>query len=241
MSSVLVSTVGIFLFGGLVQGITGFGAALVLVPMLCLVIDIKQAVLLTILNAFVMLTYQITKLRNHVSLPKLLPLILGGLPGIIVGVFFLKYVDADKVKFLLGSVLISYSIYSILIKPKTIEPSAIWGYISGFFSGLLTSSIGAGGLPVVIYSALTNWSKDEIKATMVGYFFLTVLVTIIAYLLLGLIDTGTGILKLFGWSIPSSLLGAGIGMSISSRINREMYLLLVNYLLAVLGIMMFLQ
>lgn len=81
MDLVLVSTMGIFLFGGLIQGITGFGAALILVPMLCLVISIKQAVLLTILNALVMLSYQMAKLRYDLSPKKLLPLILGGLPS----------------------------------------------------------------------------------------------------------------------------------------------------------------
>ena len=56
MMLVIIFSCCIFLLAGGVQGVTGFGSALVAIPLLSLVMDVKQAVPLAILNGLVVTT-----------------------------------------------------------------------------------------------------------------------------------------------------------------------------------------
>ncbi len=61
------------------------------------------------------------------------------------------------------------------------------------------------GPPVIIYTALQPWDKDEIKSTLTGYFFLSGLIIIVAQAMSGLMTTAvlTGSLI----SIPFIIVG----------------------------------
>ena len=65
----------IFLLAGLVQGLTGFGSALVAIPLLCLVVDIKTAVPLCMLNSLIITTTLILQLKKDVDRKKLCPFV----------------------------------------------------------------------------------------------------------------------------------------------------------------------
>jgi uncharacterized membrane protein YfcA len=113
----------IFLAAGFTQGLSGFGSALFAMPLLTLFIDVKIAVPLCILNSILITLYLSLKLKGFMEKKKILPLFLGSLPGIYIGATFLKNVEADIIKLLLGVLIVSYGFYSLLFKsvPKTIH------------------------------------------------------------------------------------------------------------------------
>ncbi|WP_456384925.1 TSUP family transporter, partial [Desulfolithobacter sp.] len=55
----------VFLAAGFVQGLTGFGSALVAIPLLSLLMDVKTAVPLCTLNGMIITMYLGWRLRNH--------------------------------------------------------------------------------------------------------------------------------------------------------------------------------
>ena len=57
----------IFFFAGLLQGLTGFGSALLAIPLLSLLMDIKAAVPLCMLNGLVLTCYLSLHLRTHLD------------------------------------------------------------------------------------------------------------------------------------------------------------------------------
>ena len=75
----------VFLMAGFVQGMTGFGPALVAIPLLSLFLDIKSAVPLCVLNSVVITSYLSLKMRKHLDRKKIAPLCLAAVPGIITG------------------------------------------------------------------------------------------------------------------------------------------------------------
>lgn len=227
----------VFLFAGGVQGLTGFGAGLVAIPLLTLMIDIKLAVGLCILQGMIITTSMAYDLRRHFEWSKILPLLLGSIPGVLLGAYLFKHVNPDWLEILLGVLLISYSVFNLLFRPKPLYLSSLWGYVAGFGTGAITSVISAGGPPSIIYTTLTGWKKEEMKATLTGFFLYNGLFTMVVYFFGGNFVPGTWLL--FAVTAPFVFLGTLLGSRLSRRINQQTYLRLVYILLIIMGLLMF--
>ncbi len=226
----------IFFIAGFVQGTTGFGSALVAIPLLILVIDIKDAVPLCMLVSLVINIYLAIALRKHLDLQKIRPLCIAALPGIIVGATILSQVNASSIKVWLGILLLVYSLYSLLFSPKPIKIHAYWSYIAGFFSGAIGAAFSAGGPPVIIYTTLKNWSRDSIKATLIGFFLFNSSLIVIVHAVSGL--TTINIFTNFMISAPFALLGTVLGNIFCTKIPRQRYVQLIFAFLLLMSIMM---
>ena len=89
---------------------------------------------------------------------------------------------------------------------------------------------------MIIYATLTDWKKDEIKATLTGFFVLNGYLTAATHAAHGVITTNT--LLIFAVTMPFVLAGTFLGLRIGRRINRRLYLQGVYLLLMGLGALM---
>lgn len=226
----------IFLLAGFVQGMTGFGSALVAIPLLSLVIDIKSAVPLCILNSLVITTYLSLKMRRHLELQKIAPICIAAIPGIIVGSTILKRVSSALIQTILGALLIAYSLHSLFNAPKPRKLHRIWSYIAGFLSGAIGAAFSAGGPPTIIYATLNDWKKDTIKATLSGFFLFNSYLIAAVHAVNGL--TTLDIFTYFMISAPFVLLGTVLGTICYGKIPQELYLQIIFAFLTVMGIIM---
>lgn len=225
--------------GGLVQGLTGFGVALVALPLMGFFIDIKVAIPLILLLGLVINFTLIFQLLTHIDYKKWIILFLFSLPGIYFGVSVLKYVDSSSLELLIGCVVIFTSLFLMFNTASSKELNKFWAGLAGFISGFLGGSIGATGPPVVIYTSIQPWDKEQIKTTMVSYFILTGIGILVFYLLNGLITKQ--ILISFGYCTPPLVSGVACGIFIFNRINDTLYRRIINILLIVLGIMLLIK
>jgi uncharacterized membrane protein YfcA len=226
----------IFLGAGFLQGLTGFGSALVAIPFLSLIIDIKDAVPLCILNGLIITIYLAVQLRRHIDRRKILPLVLGSIPGVFVGATLLQKVDSSVIRIGIGLLLISYSLYNLLARPHSLNPARGWGYMAGFLTGAIGAAFSAGGPPAIVYATLTSWKKEEIKATLSGFFVANGIVTTIVHALTGVSSLTT--VAFFGVTAPFVLFGTILGSRVTGKIDHQSYLRIVYCFLVVLGIMM---
>ena len=123
----------IFLLAGFIQGLTGFGAGLVAIPLLCMIMDVKLAVPLSILSGLVITTTMAYELRRFLDWRKIMPLLVGSIPGVFAGTVFLKQANPLVINRILGLLLISISVVNLTIKPKALKPPLPCGYVAGFF------------------------------------------------------------------------------------------------------------
>jgi len=226
----------IFLFAGIVQGLTGFGAGLLAIPLLCLIMDVKLAVSLCIISTLIITTTMAYDLRRYLDYRKILPLLVGSLPGIFIGTLLLKIVDPNLIKLLLGIFLIGISCFNLVFKSQAINPPVVWGYLAGFLSGVINAAVAAGGPPAIIYTTLHDWKKEEMKATLTGFFLLNGYLTAGVHAATGMIDMTT--LSYFAVTLPFVLAGTALGSRVTGRINRRRYLQIVYGLLMALGVLM---
>lgn len=223
---------------GWVQGVSGFGSALIAIPLLTLIIDIKTAVPLCSLSSTVVATYMTLQLRHVFDLKKIWPLWMGSVPGIVVGVTLLKTVPSNIIQTLMGIFLIGYGLYNLFFTIPLKRLHRRWGYLAGFLSGAIGAALGAGVPPAIIYTTLNNWSKDEIKATLSGFFCFASYIVVAAHLITGVTTLAVG--KTFLVSGPFVLLGTALGTYCYRFFKKALYLKVVFGCLVVMGAMMIL-
>ena len=223
----------VFLAAGFTQGISGFGSALVAMPLLAMLMDVKTAVPLCVLNGLLITLFLTLQLRAHMDWRRILPLAAGCLPGIVTGVTLLKKADDLVIRVALGIMLIAYTLYCLFFpRPtRTIRPG--WAYLAGFLTGTIGGAFSAGGPPTIIYTTLTGWSKDQIKATLSGFFLLTGIGVATAHTVTGI--TTSTVLSYFSASALPVLIGVFCGSACYNRFDRATYLRLIYLLLLLMG------
>ncbi|OGR06095.1 MAG: hypothetical protein A2511_16575 [Deltaproteobacteria bacterium RIFOXYD12_FULL_50_9] len=227
----------IFFFAAFTQGVSGFGSSLVAMPLLTLIIPVKTAVPLCMVNGLFITIYLSFKLKEHFDWSKILPLFLASLPGVLIGVYILKKAAPDIMKMVLGCLIIAYCLFRFLRRGRlgqTMRIKAVWGWLAGFVSGVISASISAGGPPVVIYTTMTNWHKEAITSTLSVFFFLSGVVVVVSHALSGF--TTVEVLRMDIISAPVALLGVVGGSACYARIDRGTYLRVMYGLLVVSGL-----
>jgi len=225
-------------FAGLIQGLSGFGSALVAMPLLLFLIPVQVATPFCILMGLVITAQLGIGLKRHLDVKKIAPLFIGCLPGIACGTLLLKNADNNLIKPALGALLIGYSIFQLFSRPRSIELRPLWGVVAGFLTGLIGATFSAGGPPTIIYTSLNHWDKDAIKATLTGFFFLTGVIIALAHMAAGI--TSLLVLKFFVVSLPFIILGTSAGTVLYVRLSHRGYLKLIYVLLFCMGMMLLL-
>lgn len=219
--------------GGLLKGLSGFGTGLLIIPLLVIFIDIKTVIPLIYLLEFVGTNLLLFQLLKSLDWKEIYRLLLGFIPGVTIGVFFLKTLDMDILRLILGIILLAYSGYGLFFEISNIRIRKGWAFLVGFLSGGLGGTIGANGPPVIVYTSAQRWSNDKIRVTLQGYFCITILITIVIQAFNGLITTVVA--KYFGFSILIFLLGIYIGSRFYGTLGNKTYKRIIFVILAFLG------
>ncbi len=222
--------------GGLVQGLTGFGVILVGLPLMALLIDIKIAIPLNLLLALAVNGILLIQLAGHAEVKKWLPLFLFSLPGIPLGVHFLKSIEPRWLELLVGAVVLAMAAVTRLRRRPGKELSKAWAVAAGLCAGFLGGGIGAAGPPVIIYVLVQPWEKHAVKSTLVVFFTLVGIGAAGLQFYSGLMTRA--VMADFGWCVLPLVCGVLAGIALFNRIDEAGYKRAVHFLLVVLGVMM---
>ncbi|GAB6182233.1 sulfite exporter TauE/SafE family protein [Desulfotomaculum defluvii] len=199
----------IILLAATLQGITGFGFALISVPLLLLVYEPHTAVGINIMISIVSLSFLTFKVRQVIMVPVVKNLFLGSLLGIPLGVYIFLYFDMHLLKLSISIVTAIFSL--ILISGITLKnvKGKIWESTVGSLSGFLTGSIGMPGPPIILFLSNQKLPKDRFRATTAAYFVLVYMSSLILLFCLGAIDKSVALTAIS--LVPFALLGGHLG------------------------------
>lgn len=155
--------------GSVAQGATGFGCALVAVPML-LWGGVSLPAAISANTAFILVQGLLSCWTHRAAMPwkATLPMFALRLAFLPVGVAALAVMSrwgANHVKQAVGGALLVLVLllYQLRHKPAA-HPSALWTGLAGSSSGFLTGAVGMGGPPVVAWTLVANLSPAEARA-----------------------------------------------------------------------------
>ena len=113
----------------------GFGDALLAMPLLALIIDIKTATPIVALIGFLISLTILIGNWKEIKFRENLSIIIYSILGIPLGLFFLKGADENLIKIVLAGVLILFSSYNLL-KPGLFHlKNNRWAFAFGLFAG----------------------------------------------------------------------------------------------------------
>lgn len=215
------------------QTVTGFGVALVSMPLLLLVMDIGQAAPLVALVAGVAEALLLLYYRADLNVRAVGRLIVASLVGIPVGVLALRRVDEGVITAVLGLLLVAYALYALsgLRLPQLSHPG--WAYGFGFVAGLLGGAYNTSGPPVIVYGACRRWPPAEFKSNLQGFFVVSSYAIIAAHALGG--SFTPEVWQRFFIAIPAIFLALLIGFQVDRFLNPERFRRLLLLVLLGLG------
>ncbi|OKL45820.1 sulfite exporter TauE/SafE family protein [Pseudovibrio exalbescens] len=232
----------IIALGSFTQGLTGFGLALVSVPLLSLAIDVKAAVPIAGVFGWLVTFPLVWKMREHVQWRTGLILFVGSLPGSFLGADLLKRLPGEAILITMGVVLIASSLYSLFSKAplfKKTSPPITLG--TGFFSGALGASVGEPGPPVIAYTSMQPWTAHQTKSTLVFFFMLQMVGAIAGFWTKGLLDAY--VMETILYAMPAFIVGMSVGMFAYHLLHHYKinYHGIIHGLLLIIGTMLVLK
>ncbi len=213
----------------LARGFSGFGGALIFVPLASAAVGPQTAapILLVIDGAAQLALLKSawrTADRREVAI-----MAAGALIGIPLGAAILAYLDATLLRWAIAALIVA--MLALLISGWRYHgrPEAATTVGVGFAAGILSGAVQAAGPPVVAYWLGGSASAAIVRANIILFFFCTSVVAAISYLAAGLL--GLDVLILSALTAPAYALGMYVGTRMfglaSERLFRRICLALI--------------
>jgi uncharacterized membrane protein YfcA len=224
----------IALLGALIFGLTGFGAALVTIPLASHIVPLPFALaLFALADLMSALRVGLERPKNAVrsEWTRLVPMIL---VGTALGVTALVNLPRALGMLLLGAFVLWYALYSLVRHPSSRVVSPGWAWVAGLAGGITSALFGAGGPPYAIYLSQRGLTKEQFRATLGFATMTSISLRVLAFLLTGLL------LDLQVWiaaavAVPAAFIGIAVSRRLFLRISRDALLRAVSVMLLASG------
>jgi len=221
--------------GALIFGTTGFGAALVTIPLATHLVPLEFALALFVLaDLAAALGVGLENPRNAVRAEwrRLVPMIVA---GTACGVTLLVNLPRAAGMLLLGAFVLWFALFSLFRRSSGKIISPRWAWFAGFAGGITSTVFGAGGPPYAIYLSQRGLDKAQFRATMGLATLTSISLRFIAFLLTGLLLDPEVWLKAIA-VVPACLLGIWVARRIFVRISRDALMRAIALLLLATGV-----
>ncbi len=216
------------------QSLTGFGLALVMMPILVSLLGIQIAAPLVALIAALAEISLLIQFRESLNVKAVWRLSIASFVTIPVGVFALHWLDEKVTTTLLGILLIGYALYALSnLRLPTLE-HPIWGYSFGLVAGFLSGAYNTPGPPVIIFGNCRRWEPAEFKGNLQGFFLLNSAIVLVSHIWQG--NLSPDVWQSLLLSLPAIFLGLWLGLRLDSYINPAIFRKIVLVALIFLGL-----
>ncbi len=221
----------------LVQSLTGFGGALLSLPILILLIGFDHARILTTILSLVTGMTVAFLYRKHINRKKLLEILLVMAVGTALGFLLDQLLEADFLITVYGIVTILLALVRFLPKRHPDRsPGRPLMLLILLMAGLMQGLFVAGGAFLMVYAMYEFPDKNEFRSTCSAVWGILNWFMLFYYAWTGAIQTQT--IKLAALCLPLVLLMALLAEKIQARINQALFAKLTNGLLMATGVIL---
>ncbi|MDH2363355.1 sulfite exporter TauE/SafE family protein [Priestia megaterium] len=222
----------IVLVASLLQTSTGYGFSIVGTPFLLLIYPAHMAIQINIILSICLSAFMIFKIRKEIDKSLLVRLIKGSVMGLIFGIFIYLFFDIQLLKMNVGALILFLTI--LLILKLTINRTQNKDFITGGISGLLTTSIGVPGPPLLLYFSGTRIDKTTLRSTTLAYYLFVYFVSLVMQISFGGTSKETWIFSLI--AIPPLFAGIMLGQLFFKWISQKVFRIITYIILMFTGV-----
>lgn len=224
----------IIFIASVVRGFTGFGLALVAVPLIQFLMPVSDtAVFIAIINAIFSLLY-FRRSREAIKGQPLGRMAVWTGIGVAAGTLILKFINPAYIQLIWGVLIILIVAALVRGLEFRIRSDATAMTLSGLLGGVLAGATGITGPPVAIILSSLKTPKEKFNAIISVFIFFAVSYALVFYLISGLVRAETFLLALC--SVPALIAGLYTGDRLVSRISQQTFTRLVYIVLILMGI-----
>lgn len=223
----------------LVRGIAGFGAGLIAVPTLALMLPLSLVVpLMALLDYIASLSHGLVN-RDEIRWKELLPLIPFSLAGVVIALYFLTQSDALLLTKALGVFVILFALYTLSGFTPKAGAARGWGALAGLSGGMIGTMFGTGGPFYVTYFKARGLEKAAFRTTLAVTFLLEGAGRLVGFATSGFFDYE--FLKLVAMALPFMAVFMYIGGHIHTRLTHTQFQRAISVLLIASGVVLLLK
>jgi len=228
----LLSFFLIILVASVLQTSTGFGFSIMATPFLLLLFLPQEAIQINIILSLIISISLIWKIRKEIDFLIVKRFMIGSIVGVPFGITI--FISMNITVFKIGVSILLLVLTLLLILNFRVKPTRIRDFVVGGLSGLLTTSIGMPGPPLLLYFTGTDTEKGKLRATTLAFYLFIYFISLITQI----IFTGTNklIWESSLYAIPIVFLGLFIGQIIFKWLNQRIFKIFTYILLGFTGI-----
>jgi uncharacterized membrane protein YfcA len=183
----LAAALAVSAVSGLVRGFTGFGSALIYIPLVAAIYDPRIAAVTLLLIDFCASTPFAVREIPNCRWREVLPVFLGAAIAIPFGALALKVVEATVLRWFIALLVLLLLVVLVTgwrFRKRPGLPAAIG---VGLFSGFGGGAVQIAGPPVIVYWLGIGDNAVTVRANLMVYFLLLDALVCVVYLLQGLV------------------------------------------------------
>src|SRR5690625_3266673 len=220
------------LIASLLQTSTGFGFSVIGTPFLLLIYPVHTAIQINIVLSICLSAFMIFKIRKGVDKSLLIRLIKGSIVGLFCGIFIYLFLDIQLLKMAVGILVLILTI--LLIFKLTLNRSKRRDFTAGGISGLLTTSIGVPGPPLLLYFSGAKIDKVTLRSTALAYYLFVYSASLAMQITFGGTSKEIWIDSLL--AIPALFAGIFLGQLFFKWISQETFRMITYIILIFTGV-----
>ncbi|HET8718235.1 MAG TPA: sulfite exporter TauE/SafE family protein [Nocardioidaceae bacterium] len=232
MTELLVVAFVVVVFGSAAQTLTGFGIALVTVPLLALMIDPHTAVVAVTTMNFGLSAWVSTRERAHVRWRSAGVVTAASLVGIPVGLYVLTAVTPRALNIVIGVVVLLFAAL-LALRLLRLPRGAHVEAGAGAVSGALLAATGMNGPPLVATFQAMRMEPAEFRATLQAAFTAQTALVVAGYLITG--QYAATSLAVLAVAIPALVVGWFVGNRLFHALPTSAYFRIILVTLALSG------
>jgi uncharacterized protein len=224
-----------------VRSAAGFGAGLIAIPMLALILPVSTAVSVATVFTTLSSVQQVSREWRQIAWRQFILIFFYSMIGVGLGLYFITILDADVMRRCLGIFMIGYSLHALWAAGTVrLLPSRWHGVLGagvGIVGGLLSALFGAGAGPIyVVYFDILRLEKAVFRATMSAVVLLGGAARIAGYGSYGFYGSSTIALMAIG--LPLVIVGSWLGDRVVHRLSARSFSRLVAAVMLLGGIVL---
>lgn len=233
---VTLAALAVISFGGaLVFGVSGFGAALLTIPLATYLVSLPFALaMFSLLDCASAWRIGLSDPKSAVGpeWKRLLPAVVF---GTFIGMTLLVNLPRVVAMAALGVFVLSVAVSNIVRAGAVATVGRSWAYFAGFSGGITSALFGSGGPPYAIYLSRRPLSKEQYRSTLGACIMFSISLRVLAFVVAGPLQSATPWL----WALavlPASLAGLWVASKVFSRFSRDTLIRVIGLMLAASGI-----
>jgi uncharacterized membrane protein YfcA len=232
-TAAIVWCLSVMMLAALVQSVGGFGFALLAVPLAAIVIDLTTAVIAVSIASVFNVATLVLRVYKDIDRATAVRFNVPALLGMPFGLVILAMVNQELLKILLGALIVVATV--ALMRGAGNLRHHLWvDVLAGWLSGILSTSTGTNGPPLVLAAQMAKLSPASFRATLTFTFLVSGPISLVFFAFAGYFSRTA--LLLAGGSIPLIIIGQYFGLRLRKHVDGQRFERLVYLLLLLSGL-----